>query len=59
MVICTVLSENGMTTSRLQMLCNSNEVRDEFDLSASDNLMAPTAPRLSSVLSENQMKQKF
>jgi hypothetical protein len=34
------------------------EVRDEFDLSASANLMAPSLPILLPVLSENQMKQQ-
>jgi hypothetical protein len=33
-------------------------VRDELDLSASDNLMAPSVPSLSPVLSENEMKQQ-
>jgi hypothetical protein len=31
------------------------EVREEFDLSASDNLMAPSSPILLSVVSENEM----
>jgi hypothetical protein len=34
----------------------SSEVTDEFILSASDNLIAPSAPMLLSVLSENEMK---
>jgi hypothetical protein len=34
----------------------SSEARDEFDLSASDNLIAPSLPILFSVLSENDMK---
>jgi hypothetical protein len=34
-------------------------VRDEFDLSASDNLTAPSGPIPLPVLSENQMKQQF
>jgi hypothetical protein len=33
-------------------------VREEFDLSASDNLMTPSLPSLFAVLSENQMKQQ-
>jgi hypothetical protein len=33
-------------------------VRDEFDLSASDNLMAPSVPISFSVLSEDEMKQQ-
>jgi hypothetical protein len=33
-------------------------VRDEFDMSASDNLMAPSSPKGLSVLSENEMKQQ-
>jgi hypothetical protein len=35
------------------------EAREEFDLSASDNLMAPSAPILLAVLSENEMKQQL
>jgi hypothetical protein len=34
----------------------SSEVRDEFDLSASHNLAAPSTPMLLPVLSENEMK---
>jgi hypothetical protein len=34
------------------------EVRDEFDLSASDNLITPSLPMALSVLSENEMKQQ-
>jgi hypothetical protein len=33
-------------------------VRDVFDLSASDNLIAPSSPILLPVLSENEMKQQ-
>jgi hypothetical protein len=33
-------------------------VRDEFDLSASDNLTAPSSPILFPVLGENEMKQQ-
>ena len=36
----------------------SSEARHEFDLSASDNLMAPSLPILLSVLRENEMKQQ-
>jgi hypothetical protein len=35
----------------------SSKVRDVFDLSASDNLIAPAVPILLSVLSENEMKK--
>jgi hypothetical protein len=35
-----------------------SEVREEFDLSASDNLIAPSESILLSVFSENQMKEK-
>jgi hypothetical protein len=33
--------------------------RDVFDLSASDNFIAPSSPMLFSVLSENEMKQQI
>jgi hypothetical protein len=33
-------------------------VRNEFDLSASENLIAASAPIVSSILSENEMKQQ-
>jgi hypothetical protein len=35
----------------------SSKVRDEFNLSASDNLMAPSSHMLLAVLSENEMNQ--
>jgi hypothetical protein len=35
-----------------------SEVRDVFDLSASDNFIAPSSPILLSVLSENEMNQQ-
>jgi hypothetical protein len=34
-----------------------SEVRDVFDLSASDNWIAPSLPILFTVLSEHEMKQ--
>jgi hypothetical protein len=36
----------------------SSEVRDVFDLSASDNLITPSSPILCAVVSENEMKLK-
>jgi hypothetical protein len=36
-----------------------SEVREVFDLSASDNLAAPSKPILLSVLSEKEMKQQI
>jgi hypothetical protein len=36
----------------------SSEVRDVFDLSASDNSITPSVPTLLPVLSENEMKQQ-
>jgi hypothetical protein len=37
----------------------SRNVRDEFDMSASDNLVTPSLPMQSSVLSVNEMKQQL
>jgi hypothetical protein len=45
------------TTSLLQL--RSSEVRVEFDLSASANLMAPSEPMQLPVFSENEKKQQL
>jgi hypothetical protein len=37
----------------------SSAVRDEFDLSTSDNLIAPSTPTLLPVLSQNETKQQM
>jgi hypothetical protein len=36
----------------------TSEARDEFDLSASDNLIAPSLPIKFTVLSKNEMKNR-
>jgi hypothetical protein len=41
------------------LLPRSRYVRDEFDLSASNNLIAPSPPSVVSVLNENKMKQIY
>jgi hypothetical protein len=43
----------------LVLLLRLSKVSDVFDLSASDNWMAPSLPILLPVLSENEMKRKF
>jgi hypothetical protein len=40
------------------LLLSGSDMRDEFDLSASDNLMAPAVQMSVSILSENEMKQQ-
>jgi hypothetical protein len=40
------------------LLLKLSEARDVFDLSASDNLAAPSGPILLPVLSENEMNQE-
>jgi hypothetical protein len=40
------------------LLASWSEARDEFDLSASNNLIAPSVPILFAVLSENEVKQQ-
>jgi hypothetical protein len=53
----TLLHENEMkATNHVQS--RLSEVREVFDLSASDNLMAPLVPIAFSVLSEHKMKQQ-
>jgi hypothetical protein len=40
------------------LLLRLREARDEFDLSASDNLVSPSSPISFTVLCENEMKQQ-
>ena len=51
------MSENKLKASSL-LPPRLREVRDVFDLSASDNLSAPSLPILFSILSENQLKNQ-
>jgi hypothetical protein len=53
-----VLSENEMKQTRM-LQCILSDMRYEFDLSTSINLVSPFMPILFSVLSENEVNSKY
>jgi hypothetical protein len=56
--ISSVLSENEHKALRV-LLLRTRDVRDVFNLSASDNWIIPSLSMLLSVLSEHEMKQQI
>jgi hypothetical protein len=57
-ILLPVLSENEISQKEWLLQLRLRCVRDEFDLSASDNLTTPLKPIEIPVLSENEMKQQ-